>query len=332
MLDVGVYASSPFVVPQESGRYSGMAIELWEEAAKRLNLRFRYVRYATLRELVDDTAEGKVDVAVTNLTITRDRAEYVAFTQPWYDSGLRIMTLQSGSAGSFSDILSGLNDAGHLRAYAWLAAVILAATVGVTLFDRRFDPAFPRTWREGLAESFYHVMSIATTGRTARKNLFGWIGRIWQALWLLVGVGMIAYITSSVTSIMTAASLSQDIAGPADLAGHTVAVASGSTAEDYARDMGLAARAFPGLDEAVDALRANQVDAVIGDAPVLENYVHQHADGGLDVVGRLFHREKYGFAFPHGGSLNLRVVLELLDMQEAGTMDRIRRSYFGEAG
>jgi len=323
-----VYVSEPFVVQQGTG-YSGMAIELWETVAQRLGLAFRYIHYENLHELVEDTAQGRIDAAVTNLTITRDRAEDVTFTQPWYDAGLRIMVPQSAGSGSFSDIVAGLDDAGHLRAYAWLLALIMAATLGFTLFDRRFDPGFPRTWREGLAESFYHVMSIATTGRTARKNLLGWIGRVWQALWLLAGVGIIAYITSSITSIMTAASISQDINSLADLPGRTVAVATGSTAEAYARDVGLATRAFPGLSEAVAALKAQQVDAILGDAPVLEHYVHKHADAGLDVVGNLFRADKYGFAFPHGGTLSRRVVLELLDMQERGALEQIRKSYFG---
>jgi polar amino acid transport system substrate-binding protein len=48
----------------------------------------------------------------------------------------------------------------------------------MTIFDRHFDESFPKRWREGLAESFHHVVSIATSGKTSRKNLFGWLGRI----------------------------------------------------------------------------------------------------------------------------------------------------------
>lgn len=77
-----------------------------------------------------------------------------------------------------SNLISGLSDAGFLKAYAWIASIIVAATVFLTFFDRRFDTSF---------ESFYTVMSVATSGKPpSRKNLFGWVGRIWQGLWLVV--------------------------------------------------------------------------------------------------------------------------------------------------
>ena len=153
----------------------------------------------TFRELVDATAAGDIDVAATNLAVTRDRAERIDFTHPWFDAGLKIMVSESRGT-SFRDVVAGLRESGHLRAYAWIAFVILLATQLVTLFDRYFDKNFPHRWRDGLAESFYTVMSATISGRPpARKNLFGWIGRIWQGLWLACGVAVLAYLTSSET-------------------------------------------------------------------------------------------------------------------------------------
>src|SRR5690606_14012337 len=126
-------------------------------------------------------------------------------------------------------------DAGLLTAYAWLVLVIIVATIGITFFDRYFDKGFPRRWREGLAESFYTVMSVVTSGKSpARKNLFGWMGRIWQALWLVTGIAVLAYVTSSVTSVMTTLQLTDRINSIADLPGTTVGVAQGSTADEFA--------------------------------------------------------------------------------------------------
>lgn len=329
-LNVGVYVSAPFVEQGEDGSYSGMAIELWETVAQRLGWDYRYVRYSSFHDLVRATRDGEIDAAVTNLTITRDRAEVVSFTQPWYDAGLRIMVPDRGGRGGFWGVIDGLRDAGHLRAYAWLLFVIVLATIGFTIFDRKFDPAFPKRWREGVAESFYNVMSIATSGKTSRKNLFGWIGRIWQALWLLIGVGVIAYITSSVTSIMTTISLTQGITSLADLPGKTVAVFEGSVSEDYISELGIARRSYPGIDEAVEAMRAGRVDAIVGDAPVLEHYAHSYPGREVAVVGSIFHPDKYGFAFPLESELRRPVTLHILDLVEDGTLAEIRTRYFGD--
>lgn len=327
-LRVGVYVSPPFVTKIGDNTYSGMAIDLWTEVARRIGVTFEYREYETIRDVLRDTSAGTIDAAVTNVTITRDRAEVVAFTQPWYDGGLRIMAQTEGSGG-FWDIFAGLETAGHLRAYAWLALVILAATVGMTLFDRRFDPEFPKRWREGFAESFHHVMSIATSGRASRKNLFGWVGRIWQSLWLVVGVAVIAYITSSVTSVMTAVSLTGEIHSLSDLPGRTTAVFTGTVAEDYTRELGLPSRSYPNIDTSVEALESGEVDAIIADAPILEHYAHTHADKHVDVVGNIFHPDKYGFAFPHDSELVHAVTLEILDLQEAGVLEDMKQRYFG---
>ena len=204
-LKVGLYLSPPFVM--EDDRFTGMAVELWEQLASKLGLQAEYQVLPTFRELVQATADGHLDVAVTNLTITQNRAQRIDFTHPWFDAGLRIMVNEEHGSG-FWDIMTGLKDSGHLRAYGWLSLVILAATVLLTLFDRHFDKNFPRRWRDGIAESFYTVMLISSSGRpTARKNLFGWVGRIWQALWLICGIALLAYVTSSVTSVMTTLSL-----------------------------------------------------------------------------------------------------------------------------
>lgn len=330
-LDVGVYVSPPFVEETGANTYSGMAIDLWEAVAQRMGFTFRYVRYPTLRDLVRATADGEVDAAVTNLTITHDRARTMAFTQPWYDAGLRIMVPADGDGG-FWGILAGLKNAGHLRAYAWLFLTILAVTLAVTVFDRKLDAAFPKRWREGIAESFYSVMSIATSGHAPRRNLFGWVGRILQAIWLIVGVGVVAYVTSSVTSVMTTLSLTQGISSLSDLPGRTVAVFTGSVSENYVRDLGIASRSYPGIDESAAALEAGEVDAIVEDAPILEHYAHTHTGQGLAVVGRLFHRDKYGFAFPHDSGLAHQVTLEILGLKEDGTVEDIRLKHFGNDG
>lgn len=113
VVKVGVYVSPPFIVAGNN-TYDGMAIDLWEVVAGNLNLATRYVAYPTIRALVDASRNGEIDAAVTNLTITRARAESVLFTQPWYDAGLRLMVRNGGSSG-FDRVVSELADAGHCK-------------------------------------------------------------------------------------------------------------------------------------------------------------------------------------------------------------------------
>ncbi len=326
---VGVHVSPPFVM-KDGARFNGMAVELWEELASRLERPYTYREYATFGDLVRATEAGEVDLAVSNLTVTERRAQQIDFTQPWFDGGLRIM-VSAGAGAGFWDVVGGLSDSGYLRSYAWIALVILAAAVLLTAFDRYFDKDFPRRWRDGFAESFYTVMQVATTGRPAsRKNLFGWIGRIWQGLWLVAGVAVLAFVTSSVTSVMTTLALTNQIHGIQDLAGRTVGVLRDTVAHEYVRGAGLRHSSFLSIEEAVAALGDGSIAAIVEDAPVLEYYAHSRPGAGVRVVGRLFEPDKYAFGTPHGSDLRRPVTVQILAAHERGEIARLRAKYFGD--
>jgi polar amino acid transport system substrate-binding protein len=327
-LNVGLYVDPPFVMSDSAG-FAGLAIDLWESIAAGLDLQYRYVAFDTVGELVDATAAGTVDVAVTNLTINRARAERVDFTQPWFDGGMRIM-ISAAQGGGLRNLVAGLGNAGFLKAYAWIGFIVVAATALLTAFDRRFDSDFPARWRDGIAESFFSVMSVVTTGKPpSRKNLFGWLGRLWQGMWLVCGLAVVAFVTSSVTSVMTTLSLSSQIHGLSDLTNRHVGVLAGSVEEEFARERAFVVRAYPGLAEAADGLTNGEIDAVIADAPVLEYHVTTHPEQRLRVVGPLFQPDKYGFAVPRQSPLRAELTVELLGALGSGEVDALKTRYFG---
>lgn len=330
-LSVGVYVHPPFVIRGEDG-YGGMAVDLWQSMASELGLESTYVEFGNVGELVAATAAGDVDVAVTNMTVTKGRIERIDLTQPWFDAGQRIM-VRADAGGGFRDLIAGLNNSGHLRAYAWIALVIIGSTLLLTLFDRHFDKNFPRRWRDGIAESFYTVMSVATSGKPpARKNLFGWAGRIWQGVWLVCGIAVLAYVTSSVTSVMTTLSLTSQINTVADLPGRPVGVQPGSVSEEYAREAGLNVRPFEHIEDAVAALENGRIDAIIGDAPVLEYYAHSNPQSEVSVVGPIFAPDKYAFGLTRQNVLTRPLNVELVGAHESGLLQTLRAKYFGEEG
>jgi polar amino acid transport system substrate-binding protein len=142
-----------------------------------------------------------VDIAIGDLTITQDRMQLMDFTQPYFDSGLRLMINQDRQS-RFGTIMKKLYDGGHLHVFMWLGIIILAA------------------------------------------------------FWLLCGVTVVAYVTSSITAVMTVASLNDQIHSSADLNGNSgpVGVVEGSAAEAWSLNSGLPAQTFTDLPAAVHAL------------------------------------------------------------------------------
>ncbi|MFD1215125.1 MULTISPECIES: transporter substrate-binding domain-containing protein [Microbulbifer] len=326
-VQVGLYLSPPFVM-EEGEVYTGMAIDLWQEIARERNLKSIYRVYSDLPSLMGDTEQGKIDVAVTNLTVTEDRALKVDFTQPWFDAGLRVM-VSTNQKTNIGDIFHGLHRSGLLTGYLWLIAVIFAATLLFTLFDRRFDAEFPSRWRDGLAESFYSVMSIVTSGRVERKNLFGWVGRIWGGLWLVCGVAVVSYITASITSVMTSLALTSQVNGLQDLPGKTVGVLAGSTAQESMVRHAIKTREFKDIEQAVSGLRSGEVQALVADAPVLAYFTFQNPGLGVRLVGKLFEPDKYAFALPRGSDLTRPISIEVIAAYESRLIFNLKEKYFG---
>jgi ABC-type amino acid transport substrate-binding protein len=327
-IKVGVFVSPPFIMKEKDG-YTGFTYDLWVRIANDLKLPFEVQEISSVTQLLDMVRNHQIDVAATSLSITAPRYATMDFSQPYFDSGLRIMIDEDRHA-SMGNLMTGLAQGGHLRIYAWLVGIMIVATIVLTLIDRRYHPEFPEKWSEGVAESFYHVMSVVTSGTTSHRNLLGTAGRFLGALWLACGVATVAYITSSITSVMTVATMNHQINGPADLGGKAIGVLPGTTGEAFGRDAQLNVQTFVTMEDAVDALLKGHIAAIVRDAPVLEWYDQTHPNLPLTEVGPLFKPEKYGFAMPQGSPLTRPISEELLRLKDHGEFEELRKKYFGQ--
>ncbi len=87
---VGISLLSPFVIKTNHG-YSGLEIDLWEEIAERLNLKFEYTR-APFDELLGGMKNGTYDIAFSGITINQERENEFDFCHSYLDSRLLIMS------------------------------------------------------------------------------------------------------------------------------------------------------------------------------------------------------------------------------------------------
>jgi polar amino acid transport system substrate-binding protein len=120
-----------------------------------------------------------------------------------------------------------------------------------------------------------------------------------------------------------------DIGSQEDLGGATVGAQDGTTGETYANDETDAAevRGYPGGTDAINALRAGQIDAVIVDSPVAEDAVQKQS--GLEIAEKIVTRELYGFSFaPDNDALREKVNEALTTLKEDGTIAELYKKYF----
>ncbi len=327
-IKVGVYVDEPFVTA-DGKAYRGFCIDLWKEVAADLGRNSQYIAFASIPELLDAVSTGKADVGVGGTFVTEKRLQTVEFSQPFLNGGLQVM-IHEKRGSSLLKLWNGLKESGHLEIFAIGLAAILIASIILTMAERRWNAEFHTDWANGLAESFYHVVSIAMTGKSSHKGLPGPWGRVLAGIWIAFGVGVVAYITSTVTSIMTVNRLEGYIKGPQDLPGHRIAVIPGTVGAQYCADRRLLTSPFPTLTDATTALVNRQVDAIVHDAMTLQWYDNSHPELPITEVGSVFDKKPYAFALPIGTPLRHDINRSIVKQNESGFIETLRKQYFGD--
>jgi polar amino acid transport system substrate-binding protein len=120
-----------------------------------------------------------------------------------------------------------------------------------------------------------------------------------------------------------------DIQSVEDLAGKIVGVQDGTTGETYAQDNTDASevRPFPQVDQAYNALKVGQVDAVIQDLPSVNAAAEEL--GGLEVIQDFPTDEQYGIVIPKGETELVDAINSALqELKDDGTLTDLYQQYF----
>lgn len=123
------------------------------------------------------------------------------------------------------------------------------------------------------------------------------------------------------------------ITGIDDLAGKTVAMKTGTSANEWAKknlpDTTL--RLFPNIDNAYLELQSGRVDAAMHDTPNVLYYIKQNGGGKVKAVGKQQMAQEYGIGFPKGSELTPQVNKALAKIKADGRYNKIYEKWFGAA-
>ncbi|MCR9215519.1 MAG: glutamine ABC transporter substrate-binding protein GlnH [Proteobacteria bacterium] len=124
-----------------------------------------------------------------------------------------------------------------------------------------------------------------------------------------------------------------DINGEADLAGKSIAIKTGTSSADYAKEnfKNTEIRLFPNVDNAYLELRTGRVDAAMHDTPNVLYYIANAGNGQVKAVGEQMMAHEYGIGFPKGSDLVKKVNASLAAMKSDGRYDAIYKKWFGAA-
>ncbi|MGF1593060.1 MAG: glutamine ABC transporter substrate-binding protein GlnH [Kiloniellaceae bacterium] len=116
-----------------------------------------------------------------------------------------------------------------------------------------------------------------------------------------------------------------------DLKGKTLAVKTGTSATDYAKEhfTDTELRQFPNIDNAYLELQTGRVDAAMHDTPNVLYYIATAGGGKVKAVGQQMMAHEYGIGFPKGSDLVAKVNAALANMKADGRYNAIYKKWFG---
>jgi len=120
-----------------------------------------------------------------------------------------------------------------------------------------------------------------------------------------------------------------DIKGIADLEGKVVAAQQGTTGLELGKEKANASelRPYPEGPDAINALKAGTVEAVIIDAPVAQNAVEE--EGGVEIAEKVPTEDKYGIAVAKDNTELLEEINQgLEEVISDGTYTTIYKKWF----
>jgi polar amino acid transport system substrate-binding protein len=329
-LKVGTIERKPMSFRSESGEWKGFSIDLLEEISKKVDFDYELTEFDKFGDMISATEKGSVDLSISNITISAKREKTMDYSQPIIDSGLQLVISKDRDSKNIFKIIL---ESGVLWFIAGAFGLLIIIAHLVWFFERgtssdRHD-YFRDDYIGGVWDAFWWAFIIMTMGGFENEVPASKFSRFLAMGWIITSLFFISMLTAQITSSMTVSGLTSDISSYKDLDNKRVGVMKSDPMIAFIKkEIGVNPSVFEKYDEMYKALKDNKVDAIIGDAPIINYYVAHTGKEDFRAVGELFKPEKYGIIYPEDSKLKDKIDQTLLEMQENGEYQEVYDKYF----
>jgi len=318
VLQIGTKEAPPFSFKNKTGKWTGISIELWENIAEEMGLKYQYQEH-TVKGLLDGVTNHSLDAAVSALTLTTEREERFDFTHPFYNTGLGI-AVQTKKGSVWKAVLKEFMSTEFLEIIGVLMGALILLGFIIWLFERKKNKdEFGGSTKEGIGSGIWWsvvTMTAVGYGDKVPKTLGG---RLFATVWMFTGIILISTFIATITSMLTVSQLEYAIDGPEDLRMNTVGIIRYTTSEIYMQDNRIVYIPYDTVTDALEALDLGTINALVYDAPLLQYFINRDYKGKIEVLPNTFLRQDYGIALTQGSKFREpvnRILLRRIHQEE----------------
>ena len=320
-LTVGIDPFPPCVIV-DSNKVTGFDIELFENIADSLNLKYRYKQVPEFSQMFNLLQNKTYDVGISGITINEEREELIDFSHPYLKSGLCILINNKKDASNLSIAKTYLNKT--KKAIFSLLLFLFICGIIIWLLEKG-KPSFNNNFFKGVFDGMYWTNTTMTTVGYGDKFPLTIIGKIFSMIVQWIGIALVfPYIVAQMT--ITIQEASYKIKSKEDLQDKIVATVSGTTSILAAKKYGASVTEQKNIEDCILLLKTEKVDAIVFDMPTLKDVVNK--DNSLILVQEVFEPQDYGIAFTQGSLLREQFNRELLKLMASGKYNELYNKWF----
>jgi len=311
VLVVGTFDAPPFSLKTNQGRWTGISIELWENIANEMGLKYEYEE-RVFKGLLDGVTDGSLDAVVTALTLTTEREKIFDFTHSYFNTGLGI-AVEAKKGSLWKAVFKRFLSTEFLRIIGSLIGGLVIVGTMIWLVERKKNKAhFGGEVKKGIADGIWWSVVTMTTVGYGDKVPQSVVGRLIATVWIFCGVILVSVFIATMTSALTVTQLEYAIDGPEDLPKVTVGTIQHTTSEIYLKTNRISYIAFDTASAGLKAIEAGTINALVFDAPLLQYYANKDYKGKIEILPRIFANQEYGIALPQGSTIRELINRSLL--------------------
>lgn len=306
--------------------HEGFSIDLMSAIAGQLGREVRFLTVDEFPEMLDLVENGEVDGAVANISITAEREERLDFTQPIFESGLKILVPADMGGPS---ILRALMTREILYAVLIALGLLFGGGLLMWLFERRKQPYFDRPLNDAIFPSFWWALNLVVNGGFEERMPQSRAGRVFATLLVIASLFVVSVFVATITAAVTVEAIRDNIDSINDLEGRRIGTIEASTAAILldSRDLGFLGYSDP--QAMFRAFERGEVEALVFDGPILAYFAANDGMGRAILLPRNYRPENYGIALPANSPLREPINQGLLRLREDGTYGRLLDLWFG---